>query len=408
MKVVSLWPASGKYKPDVADYMAVKNGRIYLSFSTGQFIAVLDAKSGKYLQTIVGAPPGPVDCVGTKSESPDHPNELIDSDFLVTALKGAAVGKLLLAHDPIWVLASDLTPLDGVERITAVTAIGDGAKHHMHDIFLGLSSPLDQVEARSALETETVSYVAGAAGGRPLRGAWQADRMGDIRGMALDATGQLWVAEGNSIPRRISVWSTDSAKGRLVHEYFAPPDPGSPVAVDPVDPTIVYAGGCEWQLDPKGQSAKCVGVVTRDTVKAARFATEKARTLLALTTLSGSDEVFERMGPGDYQKHDGPAPAAAPMKYQLSTGANGVLRLVTADGLALGTLFDHTTDQKWPALGASDDFPIPRWPPPTEVSLTETGEGRLCIAVRSDRIRIIEVKGLETIEPVGKGVIALP
>jgi hypothetical protein len=318
------------------------------------------------------------------------------------------VGKLLLAHDPIWVLASDLTPLDGVDRITAVTAIGDGAKHHMHDIFLGLSSPVDQVEARSALETETVSYVAGAPGGRPPRGVWQPDRMGDIRGMALDATGQLWVAEGNSIPRRISVWTTDSAKGRLLHEYFAPPDPGSPVAVDPVDPTIVYAGGCEWQLDPKGQSTKCMGVVTRDAAKTARFAVEKGRTLLVLTTLSGTDEVFERMGPGDYQKHDGPAPPAAPMKYKVSTYDNGVWEIVTTDGLALVTLFAPTPYRDQTAPGASDDPPILHWPPPTEVSLTETGEGSLYIAVRSDRIRIFEVKGLETIQPVGKGVIALP
>ena len=46
---------------------------------------------------------------------------------------------------------------------------------------------------------------------------------------AFDADGRLWVAEGDAIPKRISVWTTDAAEGRLDREFFAPPQPGSPV-----------------------------------------------------------------------------------------------------------------------------------------------------------------------------------
>ncbi len=170
LRITALWPAGSVGKPEIADYLAVKNGRIYLSFTAGEFLAVLDAKTGAYLQTVVGAPPGAVDSVATKTENPDRAGALADADFVVTALKGAVLGKLLLMHDPIWVVLSDLTPLERDERITALTMIGDGAKFHMHDIFTGLGMPFHQVQARSALAAEGFTFVAGKPGGRPPSG----------------------------------------------------------------------------------------------------------------------------------------------------------------------------------------------------------------------------------------------
>jgi hypothetical protein len=414
LKIVSLWPANGKYKPDLAEYMAVKNGRIYVSFSIGQFIAVLDGKTGKYLQTIVGAPPGPLDAVATKSDDPANPGQLVDADFLAVTLRGASIGKLLLAHNPIWVLASDLTPLDGIDRITALTAMGDNATHHPREIFVGLSSPLNQVQARPALDTENVSFEAGKEGGRAPVGPWAADKLADIRGLALDATGQLWVAEGDSIPRRISVWTTDGALGALVREYFAPPDPGSPVAIDPLDPTVIYAGGCEWRIGPG--KTECLGVVTREPMRAARFATQDNHLLLGLTTLAGAEQVFERVSDGDYRKGAEPAPPASAPRFALLPTLFGSLRLTTADGYDLGTLFDQEFTTKphpsagefdlRPELAAGTTSPFRR--PPTEAVPSQTRDGRVFIAARFGAIWIFELTGVDTIRPLASGRITLP
>ena len=387
LKITSLWPAKGKYKPGIADYLAAKNGRLYVSFSAGQFIASLDAKTGRYLQTIVGSPSGPVDAVATKSYT-DKPDDLVDADFVVAALSGDTVEKMLLAHDPIWVLADEFTPLDPGQGITALNVIGDGAKHRVHDIFIALGPPWNQIEARPALASGSTTYMAGKAGGRLPSGVWQPDRMGDIRAIALDATGQLWVAEGDAIPGRISVWTTDTPEGRLAREFFAPPGPASPVAVDPLDPRLMYAGGCEWRIDPETGRAVCLGVVTRVPIRAARFEMENGRLLLVLTPVAGAEFVLERAGAGAYRPHIGPAPAAIPPRFQLSPAPGGQWRVTTSDGFDLGAVFD-------PASGAS---PV----------LAQTPDGRAFVTASRARIRNLELTGIETLRPLATGKITLP
>lgn len=388
LRIPSLWPAGSQGKPELADYLAVKNGRIYLSFTTGEFVSVLDAKTGAYLQTVVGAPPGAVDSVATKSDTPEKPGTLVDADFVVTALKGGVIGKLLLIHDPIWVVASDLTPLDRDERITALTMIGDGAKHHMHDIFVGLGHPLHQIQARSAIDTEGFTYLAGKAGGRAPLGPWQPDRMKSIRALALDASGQLWVAEGDAIPRRISVWTTDTREGHLVREFFAPPD--SAAAIHPRDPLLMYAGGCEWRIDPATKRAACLGVITRDPMRAARYAVEKDRVLLVLTSAApGPELVFERAGDGDYQPRAGAAPAVVPERIALAQKADGAWQFVTPDGFILGAAFD-----------AADKV--------SAATVSSSPDGKTSVATVRPRVANYELTGLATLRPLASGKVTLP
>ena len=384
LKIVSLWPPKGDYKPDLASNMAVKNGRIYLSFSQGQFIAVLDARSGHYLQTIVGAAPGAIDAVPTRADAPDKPGALLDADFVVAALKSGAIGKMLLAHDPIWLLASELTPMEEGRRINAVAMIGDGAPHHARDIFVGLNRPWDQVEARPALATDTFDYVAGQPGGPVEQGVWQPERMGDIRGIALDPAGQLWVAEGDAIPSRISVWSTDGPAGRLLREFFAPPDAASPVALDPLDPAVVIAGGCEWRIDPATGRAECTGVVTQQIFTRARFAMEEDHLLLVLTPATGPDVVLERAGAGDYRPRSAAPPPAVPEAFQLLRGPSGEWRIVTADGFDLGALPDAAGE-----LGSSGSPVIAR-----------LADGRVFIAARKTRVAVMELTGIASAQPL--------
>ncbi len=379
LKIASLWPANGHYKPTLTNYMAVKNGRIYLSFSQGQFVAILDAKSGAYQQTIVGAAPGPLSAVATQADAPDAPGHLMDADFLAMALKSGAVGKMLLAHNPIWVLGSDLTPLDDDKTITALLMIGDEGRHHPREIFIAIGRPFDQVEARSAIESDLVTYVAGTQGVPVASGVWQPGRMGDIRGITLDALGQLWVAEGDAIPSRVSVWSTDGDTGRLIREYFAPPDAESPVALDPLDPAVVVAGGCEWRIDPGTGRAACAGVITGRIFKDARFAIAQNHLLLVMTPAQGADVVLERVAPGDYHPYAGPVPAAATPALQLTRAPANAWHLTTADGFDLGAL---------PALAGSTP------------AVAQTQDGRVFVLARRTRVSLLQLTGLETVRPL--------
>jgi len=401
LRIVSLWPANGQYKPDRANCMAVKNGRIYLSFSQGQFVAILDAKSGKYLQTIVGGAPGAIDVVGTKSDEPGNPGQSIESDFVVMTLKTGEIVKMLLGHDPIWVLASDVTSLEAGQKVTAVTMIGDAAKYHARDIFVALGRPWDQVEARSALDTDTVSYRAGERGGPVTSGVWQPEQMGDIRGIALDATGQLWVAEGEAIPSRISVWTTDEATGTLVREFFAPPNVTSPVAIDPLDGGVIVAGGCEWRVYPKTGRAACMGVITPEIYSRARFAVDQGRLLLALTPAKGPDVVLERIGDGDYQPYAGATPAEKASKYQLLPQPDGEWDLATADGFdlgyGLGGVQKITTGISISYNGTGGVAPV----------LGELADGRVMVAVREVGLTEFEITGLETVKALGQGKVVV-
>ena len=411
LKVASLWPADGKPKPCLADYLAVKNGRIYLSFPSDEFAAVLDAKTGAYLQTLVGAPPGAIDSVATKSDTPENPDQLVDADFVVTALKGGVIGKILLVHDPIWVVASDLTPLERNERISALTMIGDGAKHHQHDIFVALGFPFNQVQARSALKTESFSYVAGQKGGRPPQGAWQADRMSVIRAVALDGEGQLWVAEGASVPKRISVWSTDSSEGRLVREFFAPPDSASPVAINPSDPFLIYAGGCEWRVDATTGRAACLGIISQEPMRAAWYIMEKDRVFLVLTPMTGAELVFERSGDGEYRPVASSAPAAAavPPKLKLHPMPGGAWAIESSDGYVLGTVFNRAkaivsaplsppSGNDWPLLSKNVGTP----------TLTQMPDGKVFLTAGLARIWNLELNGIKTLRPLGAGKVTIP
>ncbi|MDR1305598.1 MAG: hypothetical protein LBK76_10320 [Verrucomicrobiales bacterium] len=88
----------------------------------------------------------------------------------------------------------------------------------------------------------------GTPGGRPWLGKWDAQGMLLPRGVAIDGKNQLWVAEDDSTPRRVSVW--DSVSGKLVRDYIGPASYGG--------------GGYSW-LDPQDR-AQAVSNATRFTV----------------------------------------------------------------------------------------------------------------------------------------------
>jgi hypothetical protein len=338
---------------------------------------------------------------------------LVNADFVVIALK-AAIGKLLLVHDPLWVVASDLAPLPAGEHVTALTMIGDGTKHHMHDLFLALGPPAQQVQARSVLENDRLTFTAGEPGGRIAPGAWQPARMGSIQAMALnDADGRLWVAEGDAIPKRISVWSTDQVQGSLIREFFAPPGPDTATAIDPLDPLIVFAAGCEWRIDSHSGRSSCLGIVTTEAIRAARFEIQGNRTLLILTPRApehAHEIMMERTGEGSYRVVTDAAPTATPAKYQLSPGEGNSWQLVSSDGYILGSFFGATGSKpitSSPKPPAGEDWKRLCDSPGTP-TLTQAVDGKLYLTAGRARIWTFEITGIDKLRPLGSGSLSIP
>lgn len=320
LKLFSFWPADAQTKPDVADAMAVRHGHIYLSFTNSQFLTILDAKTGDYLQTVVGAPPGMIDVAPTKTELPTEPGKLADADFGVIAMRvspearlamgngqgdpgNSLLGRILFAHNPFWVITSDMAGLKVDAPVTALTVIGEHGKFHPRTAFVGFGAPVNQVEARPLLDAENPVWVAGRRGGRALLGPWQADGFRSIRGVAPAPDGKLWVAESDGYPKRFSVWDTTGKEGKLVHEFFGPAEKGAEgSAINPLDPDVMFAQGCEWRIDRKTGITKCLGVVTREPVFRAQYGIGKnARSYLITQSKTHPVDIFERVADGHFQ-----------------------------------------------------------------------------------------------------------
>jgi hypothetical protein len=88
----------------------------------------------------------------------------------------------------------------------------------------------------------------GKAGG-PQTGLYDERRMSHPCGVTIDGPGQVWVAEGEMPPKRLSVWKAD---GAFVKALYGPTKYGG-AALDPRDKTRLYyeenGRGIEFALD---------------------------------------------------------------------------------------------------------------------------------------------------------------
>jgi hypothetical protein len=85
----------------------------------------------------------------------------------------------------------------------------------------------------------------GKPGGRKL-GPYDPECMDNPQGIAVDAQGQLWVAENSRQPKRVSLWSRD---GRLVQAFHGPTRYGGSGYLDATDRTRLHDDGMTFRLD---------------------------------------------------------------------------------------------------------------------------------------------------------------
>ena len=80
----------------------------------------------------------------------------------------------------------------------------------------------------------------------PKAGPYDPNHMNSPNGLAIDGRRQLWVAETDFQPKRVSVWTLE---GKLLKAFYGPAEYGGGGALDPRDKTRFYYHGMEFKLD---------------------------------------------------------------------------------------------------------------------------------------------------------------
>jgi hypothetical protein len=101
--------------------------------------------------------------------------------------------------------------------------------------------------------------------GAPAAGPYNPLRLQNPEGLAIDSKGQLWVAENDYLPKRVSVWTPD---GRLLQAFYGPGKYGGGGTLDSRDATRFYyadedKGAMEFELDWEKGSSRLKNVLYR-------------------------------------------------------------------------------------------------------------------------------------------------
>jgi len=225
--------------------LAVRNALIALALPNADTVALGDAKQRKLL--------GRVDVAAPRGVAFDAQRRLlvISNGQLVRY----NVGRNNAALTNREVLVD--TGLDEPRRITlgrdGRIYVGDWGQSHQVKVFDDTGKRL---------------MTLGEPGG-PTVGKYNPKRMHNPKGMAVLPNGELWVAEHNNAPRRVSVWSTED--GSFIRAMYGPSSYGGGGRIDPKDETRFYyapyskgAVGMEFKLDWEKGTSELVNVYARD------------------------------------------------------------------------------------------------------------------------------------------------
>ncbi len=120
--------------------------------------------------------------------------------------------------------------------------------------------------------------------GRPQAGPYDPLHMNHPAELAIDSQNQLWVAEHDFLPKRVSVWSLD---GRLIRAFYGPAKYGGGGMLDAHDSSRFYyadesRGTLEFRLDWEQGRADLAAVLYRKTPDAMELAFRSAAPETAL------------------------------------------------------------------------------------------------------------------------------
>jgi hypothetical protein len=205
-----------------AQGIAAVDGKLYVSMFEAGHLLVLDAATGKQLDTIDVSHPVGLHATSTGKLLAISDGKVVAIDRVSKAVTSVIAHDLLAPHD-----------------------VTTDAKGNVYVSDWGASFQV-KVFAPSGKLLRAI----GKAGGRPWVGAWEQGGMLLPRGIAVTDSGQLWVAEDDAAPTRVSVWNSET--GAFVRDYLGPaPYGGAGFAWgDPKDSTLLFGEGVFWRIDP--------------------------------------------------------------------------------------------------------------------------------------------------------------
>lgn len=103
----------------------------------------------------------------------------------------------------------------------------------------------------------------GREGGRPWLGAWRNDGMLVPRGIAVTDKGELWVAEDDTSPKRVSVWNVRT--GAFQKEFIGPTPYGGGGLfwIDQKDSSIGHTFGTRFKLNYAEKTCEPLAIIMR-------------------------------------------------------------------------------------------------------------------------------------------------
>lgn len=228
--------------------LSVRDGLAAFTVSTDNAVVLGDIKTGTILGTI---------------DIPKPKGVLVVNKNTLLVSTGTSVSLCTLQWNGTTpTLASRTDVITGLEE--ARTLQMDLDQKHLFVADWGKSN---QIKVYDAL-TYKPAYVIGQPGGLQV-GKYNDQQMQCPNGMAIDDKGQLWVAEADWMPKRISIW--DAATGKLLDARYGPPHYGGGGTIDPTDKTRMFFGefGCtmEFKLDWTTGKATLVAIPVRTEVQ---------------------------------------------------------------------------------------------------------------------------------------------
>lgn len=231
----------------VRDQVAVisnSDNRDNLDSTTGNLL-VVDLRSGRVLANHITMP--------TRGLA-------FGKDGRLYAVVGNAVKRFMLDAGT-GALTQEAVVLKNLEAPRRVRFDASG---HLYVGVWGASHQVKVFDARMKL-LRTIGKPGGAQIGR-----YDEQRMERPEGMAVDERGQLWIAEGTHVPKRISVW--DAASGKFLRAIYGRPQYGAGGHLDPRDKTVfrypqLVSGseqaGLEFKLDWATGASRLVKIYFR-------------------------------------------------------------------------------------------------------------------------------------------------
>jgi DNA-binding beta-propeller fold protein YncE len=231
------FPKKEGSKADIAG-LAVFNGTLVVSAPRSSGLLVVDAAAGRITGTI-------------PLENSRGVAFAADGALLCVTPKGVLRIPPFNASEPPQAPAFDALVTKGLEDPQGIALDKAG------NIYVSDRGNSHQVKVFST-KGELIRTV--GKPGRPTAGPYEELHMNNPGGITVTDTGDVWVAEEDYRPKRVSVWSPE---GKLRFAKYGPSYYGGGGTIDPLDKTRFYYWGMEFKLDWERGTDRLVSIYHR-------------------------------------------------------------------------------------------------------------------------------------------------